>query len=62
MHEATPPLPNMFSWRGAYLSTGITLPFPIPGRLHESTFTDYGRDMIKITTVINGKKAQCSHF
>jgi hypothetical protein len=30
MHGATPPLPNTSSWRGAYLSTGTTLPLPLP--------------------------------
>jgi hypothetical protein len=28
MSGAIPPLPNTSSWRGAYLSTGITLPLP----------------------------------
>jgi hypothetical protein len=29
MRGTIPPLPNMSSWRGAYLSTGTTLPFKL---------------------------------
>jgi hypothetical protein len=30
MRGAIPPLPNTPSWHGAYLSTGTTLPLPLP--------------------------------
>jgi hypothetical protein len=33
MCGAIPPLPNTSLWRGAWLSTGTTLPLPLPFEL-----------------------------
>jgi hypothetical protein len=39
MRGAIHPLPNTSSWRGAHLSTGTTLPLPLPSEDYESKVT-----------------------